>query len=214
MPRKLIPIYPSDPYHISARCLNREWFSLPLPSVWSIMEDYLFLTSSIYELRLHSFVLMSNHFHLVLTAPNGNLSKALLYFMRETSREITRLSGRINQTYGNRNHKTRIGNYHYFMNTYKYVYQNPVRAGICKRTEDYPYSSLNGLCGLSRLLIPIVEDPILFSPVFDESALRWINTTPEPSLQEEMRLALRRADLEFKTSRKTGRESRLKEILL
>lgn len=214
MPRKLIPLNPSDPYQISARCLNREWFNLPLASVWSVMEDYLFLTSSLYGLRLHSFVLMSNHFHLLLTAPNANLSEALLYFMRETSREITRLSGRINQTYGIRNHKTRISNYHYFMNTYKYVYQNPIRAGICKRAEDYPYSTLNGLCGLSRLLIPLAEDTILFSPEFDESALRWINAPPEPSLQEEMRLALRRTDLIFKTSRKTGRESKLKEILL
>ena len=214
MPRKLIPISPSDPYHISARCLNREGFKLPLAGVWSLMEDYLFLTSSLYGLRIHSFVLMSNHFHLLLTAPNGNLSEALLYFMRETSREITRMSGRINQTYGSRNHKTRIGNYHYFMNTYKYVYQNPVRAGICERAENYPYSSLNGLCGLSRLSIPLVEDTILFSPVFDESALRWINKPPDFSLQEAMRLALRRADLEFKASRKTGRESKLKEFLL
>lgn len=172
------------------------------------------MTSSLYGLRLHSFVLMSNHFHLLLTAPNGNLSEALLYFMRETSREITRSSGRINQTYGIRNHKTRIGDYLYFMNSYKYVYQNPVRAGICKNAEDYPYSSLHGLCGLSRLSIPLVEDTILFSPEFDESALKWINTPPEPSLQEEMRLALRRGNMEFKTSRKTGRESKLKETLL
>lgn len=214
MPRKIIPISPSDPYHISARCLNREWFKLPLASVWSLMEDYLFLTSSLYGLRIHSFVLMSNHFHLLLTAPEGNLSQALLYFMRETSREITRMSGRINQTYGNRHHKTRISDYHYFMNTYKYVYQNPVRAGICKHVEDYPFSSLNGLCGFSRLSIPLVEDTILFSPAFDESALRWLNTPPEISLLEEMRLALRRADLQFKTARKTGRESKLKEMLL
>ncbi len=214
MPRKIIPLIPSDPYHISARCHNREWFQLPLACVWSIMGDYLYLTSSLYGLRLHSFVLMSNHFHLLLTAPNGNLSEALLYFMRETSREITRSSGRINQTYGIRNHKTRIGDYLYFMNSYKYVYQNPVRAGICKNAEDYPYSSLHGLCGLSRLSIPLVEDTILFSPEFDESALKWINTPPEPSLQEEMRLALRRGNMEFKTSRKTGRESKLKETLL
>lgn len=214
MPRKLIPINPTDPYHISARCLNREWFSLPLPTVWSVMEDYLFLTSGHFGLRLHSFVLMSNHFHLLVTAPNGNLSAALLYFMRESSKEISRLSGRINQTYGIRNHKTRIGCYHYFMNSYKYVYQNPIRAGICKRAEDYPFSTLNGLCGLRKFSIPLVEDTILFSPEFDESALKWINAPPEPALQEEMRLALRRSDLIFKASRKTGKESKLKEFLL
>ena len=129
MPRKKVPIVAGDPYHITARCINREWFDLPLPTVWSIMEDYLFLLSSTHNLNVHSFVLMANHFHLLVSAPQGNLSEALLYFMRESSKQITHFSGRINQTFGNRNHKTHIASYHHYLNTYKYVYQNPVQAG-------------------------------------------------------------------------------------
>src|ERR1700722_12532057 len=112
MPRNPVPFFPQNPYHISARCLNREWFQLPMNTVWSIMEDYLYLVAHVFDLRIHSFVLMSNHFHLLATAPRGNLSEVLLYFMRETSREITRRTYRINQTWGIRNHKTHIGNSH------------------------------------------------------------------------------------------------------
>lgn len=214
MPRRQVPIVPMDPYHINARCINREWFQLPLETVWSIMEDYLWLINAMFELRIHAFLLMSNHFHWLVTAPNGNLSAALLFFMRETSKEITRLSGRINQTYGTRNHKTHIPSYHHFMNTYKYIYQNPLRAGICKQVEDYPFSSLHGLCGLKKLFVPLVEDTILFTPNFDERILSWLNTRSKPEHDEAMHQALRRPQLEFKTCRKTGRPNPLENELI
>lgn len=214
MPRRIVPISPNDPYHISARCINREWFSLPIEVVWSVMEDYLYLTAKEFDLRIHAFVLMSNHFHLIATAPLGNLSRALLYFMRESSRELTRLAGRINQTYGARNHKTHINSFHHFMNTYKYVYQNPLRAGLCRRVEDYPYSTLNGLCGLNQITIPLVEDTLLFTPNFDESTLKWLNTRPDVEYEKEMRLALSRPQFELKASRKNKKQSLLETFLL
>ncbi len=178
------------------------------------MEDYLYLVKHSFDLRIHSFVLMSNHFHLLVTAPNGNISEAMRYFMRETSREITRLSGRINQTYGARHGKTCIGSFHHFMNAYKYVYRNPVRAKICGSVEEYPYSTLHGLCGLRKLLAPVEDDTILFTPEFDQAALNWLNKPSNPELEEEMRLALRRPLLEFKTRRKSQKPPRLDDELL
>jgi len=211
MPRKPVPIISDTPYHICARCINKEWFVLPVPVVWDIMSDFLAMMSRGFSVRIHSFVLMSNHFHLVATPTENNLSEALLYFMRETSREITRLSGRINQTYGMRNHKTQIFQYHYFMNTYKYVYRNPVRAGICERVEDYPYSTLRGLLGQSRLIIPLEEDTLLFDSV--EQTLQWLNQAPESEADKSMRLALRRPIFKFPRN-KTSKASRWETELI
>lgn len=165
-----------------------------MPIVWEVMGDYLSLIAKGFEIRIHAFVLMSNHFHLLLTAPRGNMSASLLYFMRETSREITRLTGRINQTYGNRNHQTYLGNPMYFINSYKYVYLNPVRAKICERVEEYPYSSLHGLLGLSRLNFPVAYDTLLFEPADTEEALQWLNTRPSDEQNLEMKLALKRPE--------------------
>lgn len=210
MPRKIVPIVPTDPYHICARCHNREWFELPLETVWSIMEDYLYLMAHAYELRIHAFVLMANHFHLLATAPSGNLSEILLYFMRETSKEISRLTGRVNQTYGTRNHKTRIPSHIHYLTAYKYVYRNPVRAGQVRRfAEEYPYSTLHGLCGLSRLIIPVHDEGVLYKPEFDESAINWINDTPSAENDELVRLALRRAEFTYKAERATRKRSEL-----
>ncbi len=177
------------------------------------MEDYLYLLSVAYGVRIHAFVLMANHFHLLATAPNGNLSSAMLYFMRETSKQITKLSGRINQTYGGRNHKTRISSYHHFLNTYKYVYQNPVQAGLSENVEQYRYSTLHGLCGNSRLIIPI-SDEILFLETLQPKELAWLNRKPDLENWNDMKAALRRSDFELVARRKDREKSSLEENLL
>ncbi len=157
------------------------------------MEDYLFLCNKLYGLDIHAFVLMPNHFHLIASAAAGNISESLNHFMRETSKEISKLSGRINQTYGSRNHKSLITNHHHFTNVYKYVYRNPVRAKLVSTVEEWPYSTVTGLLGLRKLSIPVVEDTLMFPEQFDESNLTWLNTTPETAHEDEIRKALRKA---------------------
>ncbi len=56
----------ASPYHITARCINKEWFRLSIPTVWSVMEDYLYLVATAFEIKVRAFVLMSNHFHLIV----------------------------------------------------------------------------------------------------------------------------------------------------
>lgn len=177
------------------------------------MEDYLFLTHRLYGMKIHSFVLMPNHFHLLASFPEANIGACMNYFMRETSREITRLSGRINQTYGNRHHKSMIDSYHYFMNVYKYVYRNPVRARLSKLVQTYPYSTLAGLCGLQKLVIPLEPDTLIFNPAFQEATLTWLNTKPKPEHEEEIRKGLKHPTFTLKTPQ-TKKESELKTHLI
>lgn len=214
MPRKPVIISCEHPYHVTARCLNREWFDLPMESVWSIMEDYLFLISVSYKVRIHSFVLMSNHIHLLVSCPENNISEALRYFLTETSRELGRLSGRVNQTWGSRNYKSLVSSYQYYLNVYKYIYSNPTRAGAATYAEEYPFSTLAGLCGQRNLFIPLAPDDLLFNPTFDDSVLRWINTPSSLEALEEVRKALRRPKMEFRTLRSSGKPNPWAEILI
>jgi REP element-mobilizing transposase RayT len=181
--------------------------------VWEIMSDYLYFVSHHYQLKIYAFVLMSNHFHLLASTPEINLSEILNYFMRETSREIGRLSGRINQIYGARNHKTLLPSFHYYMNTYKYIYRNPVRAKICNDVVEYPYSTLHGLLGLRRMIIPMAEDTLLFKGELDESHLLWLNTPSIAEHEDEMRRALRRSVFKLPKT-KDRRKSELETTLL
>ncbi len=153
---------------------------------------------------------MSNHFHLLVSTPEANISQAMQYFMTQTSREITRLSGRINQTYGARFHRSLITNYNYYMSAYKYVYRNPVRADICQRVEDYPFSSMHGLLGAKQLFIPLEEDTLLFNRSFDESSLRWLNTSPTGEAESDVRKALRRSVFSYPRA-KNNKRNRLED---
>ena len=214
MPRKSFPPNSICPFHITARSVNRVRFEPPMDDLWTLMENHLFFVAHAFEIKIHSFVLMPNHFHLLASSPQANMGTAMNFFLRETSKEMNRLTGKINQNYGTRHHKCLLGDYHYFMNAYKYVYQNPLRASLCTYAESYPYSTLAGLCGVRPLRIPVVEDTILFDPNFDESALQWINQRPSLNLEEEMRLGLRRSMFELKASFQNGKTSRLQSQLL
>ncbi len=151
------------------------------------MEDYLSFLYFAYKFEILSFVLMSNHFHLLVRTPLGNLSEGMNYFMRETSKQIGRQSQRINQIYGGRFHRSIITKNHYFMHAYKYVYRNPVEAGITDSVTQYQFSTLNRKLGLNPCYIPIAEDPILFDDV--DETLRWLNTAPDPESYETIKKA-------------------------
>lgn len=176
------------PYHISSRCINREWFSIPMEVVWGTFSDHLFFLHHAFQIKIHSFVLMSNHFHLIAAAPENNLSEGMQYFLRESGRSLSAHSGRINQNYGGRYFRSLLNSYQYCLHAYKYVYLNPVKAGICERAEEYPFSTLNGLLGLSKITIPLVEDTLLFGGDM-ESTLDWLNRVPT----EENWLTVQRA---------------------
>lgn len=203
MPRSKSILQSEYPYNISARCINKEWFELPMDQVWEIFAEELYLTNCYYNLNIHSFILMNNHFHLIASTPDSNISQCMQYFMKNTSLRLTRSGNRINQTFAGRHYKTILQHHNYFLNAYKYNYQNSVKAGITKKVEDYKYSSLSGLLGKSRALIPIIEDTTLFNDI--DGTLMWLNTPVSESKNEAMRWALKRQYFTSKRCKNTRR---------
>lgn len=200
------------PFHITARCINKDWFGQPLDEIWELMSNYLFYLHHVFGMSIHSFVLMINHFHLLATFPKRNLSEAMMYFLRETSRQITKPVGRINQTFGNRFHRTSVESPLYYLHAYKYVYQNPLRAGLCKSVEEYPFSTLRGLLGIDRMIIPVEKDDTLF--VDPEKCLSWLNTLPEKESLSQIKKALKKPMFALPLDRSTRRPSKLENDML
>jgi REP element-mobilizing transposase RayT len=189
------------PYHVTARCINRDWFAIPLPMVWRIFADHLYFACLAYGAQIHAFVLMSNHFHLLITTPQANLDKIMWYVMTEVSRDITKLSGRINQTFGGPYFASLITNHHYYLHCYKYVYRNPVEAQIVKRVEEYPFSTLRSLIGMSTVPFPLLEDDTLFNDF--EGTLSWMNETYATDVLGDIEKALRKGTFSLPVRRST-----------
>ncbi len=60
-----------------------------------------------------------------------------------------------------------------YLNTYRYIYRNPVEAGIVLKCEDYAYSSLKGLIGKSVLRLNLFDRiGVIQNPM---KILNWLN---------------------------------------
>jgi putative transposase len=189
MPRAKLIRQSEFPYNISARCINREWFNIPMDEVWDIFCKVLDETIKRHNLVVHSFVLMSNHFHLIASTPNENVDICMHHFMYWTSRHLTKKGNRINQTYAGRHYKTILQHPSYYLNAYKYNYRNPVTAGICNLVEEYKYSTLQHVLNKVPLKFKLVQDT-----TFDcdpTGTLAWLNTQPEPKKLEAVRWGLK-----------------------
>lgn len=182
------------PYNISGRCINRDWFEVPLEEVWTILCEELYMATILHNLQVHSFVMMANHYHLIVTTPHANISQAMKRFMEMTSKRIGEKSWRINRIWGTRYYKSILGRHSYFLNAYKYNYFNPVKAGIVERCEDYPFSTLRGLLGADKLAVPLRPDTILGGDI--EDALSWLNRRPPADQLAAVQSALRRSQFQ------------------
>lgn len=193
MARKKFILDPNAIYHVSARTHNKSWFTAPMDSVWQTMQDQLYFLKHAFNFQIYAFVLMSNHFHSLFSAPSANLSEGMQYFMSGVTRNLQNESGDINQLWGSRFYRTRLDSYWSIINSYKYIYRNPVRAGICNLVEEYKYSTLSGLLGKTHLLIPVTDDKILFSSDIQET-IEWLNTPSSKEAEESVKSALKKSN--------------------
>ncbi len=159
------------PYHVTTRTNNKEWFDIPLREVWKMCLHSLSHAHSVYPVNLISFVLMQNHYHMILRTPDANLDLFMYEFNKRLSLLIRSRSKRINSVFGGRYKWCLIRSQTYLYNCYRYVYQNPLRAEIVHRCENYPYSSLHYLIHNKVFPIPLY-DAFGFK---DEFALHWLN---------------------------------------
>jgi len=141
MPRKPLIRTNEFPYHINCRTNNKEWFPIPLGEVWEIFVEELDYLAKKHDLKIVCFVLMSNHYHLVLFTPKGNIDQVMRSLNVSLSKRINFKAQKINRLFGGRYKWSVVKNRMYFLNVYRYVYQNPIRAKLCKRVSDYPFSS-------------------------------------------------------------------------
>ena len=180
----------SHPYHVTARCNNREFFPLPLNDVWKIMIDELDFLAEKHSLKTHAFVLMGNHFHLLCQTPDENLDVIMQALMRRTSIKIKSRVSEINHLWGGPYHRTLIRNQAHYYQVYRYIYQNPIRAGIVPRVEQYPYSTLKQVPFLIHSFIPMAFGG-------QEGEILWLNEKYKDEEQDLIKRGLRKGEFDI-----------------
>jgi REP element-mobilizing transposase RayT len=66
-------VLPGVIYLLTRRCSERRFFLKPDPAVTWVFEYLLGMLSKAYGIRIHAYVVMSNHYHLVVTDTEGRL---------------------------------------------------------------------------------------------------------------------------------------------
>lgn len=203
MPRKPVVYSDEHPYHVTARSNNKEWFEIPLNDCFDIHTHYLNESIKRFKINPHAFVLMNNHFHMLVTTPKANIGEFLRYFLTESSRHIRKQSGRINHIYGGRNHKSLILEPHYYAHCLKYVLRNPIRAGLSNKVESYAYSTAyQKPSKMKDLICEVSKDFSELLPSCRMERLHWLNQPTPTEIDELCRKALRRTEFHFRPGRR------------
>ena len=93
------------------------------------------------NLDVFAFVLMDNHYHLLLRTNLRNLSKAMQWLGLTYARRLNNRLKRSGHLFQGRFKSMLVENDAYMMELSCYIHRNPLRAGLVRRLVDYRWSS-------------------------------------------------------------------------
>lgn len=95
---------------------------------------------------IHAYVFMYDHFHLLISTSLENTEK-----IQNINELFTEKVSAIEVQW------KKIDNFKAYQETYRYIYNNPLKHGYCQRLMDYPYSSYIWLMGQKKAAFPILD---------------------------------------------------------
>jgi REP element-mobilizing transposase RayT len=106
----------------------------------SVQKDLRYYDGQSY--RLWSWVVMPNHIHFLMTRFDAiELADIMQSFKSLTSHKANKILRRTGQFWLEDYFDRYIRNPEHFAKTVQYIENNPVKARLCKRPEDWPYGS-------------------------------------------------------------------------
>lgn len=153
LPRLSVPGYP---HHVIQRGNNRQPIFLDETDRQQLLQ-LLESLSPQFEVAIHAYVLMDNHFHLLLTPQTQEgLPRMMQAVGRRYVRYFNDRHGRSGTLWDGRYKSTLLETESYLMACMAYIDLNPVRAGLTGQARDYAWSSHAHYAGLrpDRLVTP------------------------------------------------------------
>lgn len=95
----------------------------------------------------HAYCLMTNHYHLVIETPEGNLSKGMRQLNGVFTQSSNRRHGRTGHLFQGRFKAILVDGDSYLLELARYVVLNPVRARMVGQPGEWPWSSYRAMIG-------------------------------------------------------------------
>jgi putative transposase len=108
-----------------------------------------------------AFCLMPTHYHLMVDLGENALQPGMHEINGQYAQQFNRRHGRSGHLRGDRYHAVPIETDAHMQSAYRYVFRNPVEAGLCARPQDWLWSSYRGAIGLEPRFA-FVDDQLLY----------------------------------------------------
>lgn len=141
MTRPLRIEYSGAFYHITARGNQKQQIFLS-PRDFNLFFEILDMAFERYTYFLHCFVLMNNHYHLIIETPDGNLSKILQFINGRYTQSFNKHNRKTGHLFQGRYKSILIQEEKYLLELSRYIHLNPVRANLVNDPAKYQWSSL------------------------------------------------------------------------
>ena len=111
------------------------------PEIANIVEENL-LRFDGEKYRLHAWVIMPNHGHILFTPLNGFTLGTIVHSMKSfTANRANSILGKTGPFWAREYYDRYIRNEEHFFNTINYIDNNPVKARLCQEPGDWPFGS-------------------------------------------------------------------------
>lgn len=169
MVRPLRIEYPDALYHVTCRGNERKAIFKDDKDRKSFL-DVLSQSREIYNVEVFSYVLMKNHFHLLIKTPLGNLSMFMRHFNITYTSYFNRRHRRVGHLYQGRYKSMVIDSDEYLSVTSRYIHLNPVRIKEIRKKSveekfkylnNYKWSSFPGFISKRKMEAFVNYEPVL-----------------------------------------------------
>ncbi len=143
-------------YHVTAR-INRQEFIFFSKEVKEMFMLTVRRAKTNYDFIVRNFCIMNNHIHFIIE-PRGDaeLSKIMQWILGVFAQTYNRKYGLKGHVWYDRFKSKVIDSIRQYLNTFIYIANNPVKAGIVDRAADYEY---NGIADMQKGIMDIMERP-------------------------------------------------------
>lgn len=149
MARPLRIEYPGAFYHVMHRGNAQSDIFLSDRDREKFLE---YLSNSVerYELKIHTYCLMTNHYHLLIETPQPNLSKAIKWINVSYAAYFNRKRQRSGHLFQGRFKAIVVDADEYLKQLSRYIHLNPIRAKMVSHLKEYQWSSYPAFSGYKK----------------------------------------------------------------
>jgi len=161
-------------YHIYFRGINKQ-------NIFEEENDYqklkklLFTIKQELDFKIYSFIFMSNHVHLLFKEEEpGDISTAMHKLLTSYAGWYNKKYSRSGSLFGDRYASKPVKEDKYLSSLVRYIHQNPIRAGVVSKLNDYKWSSYHDYISSDKYPVVLTDTGFL---------LDYLSSNKETSIQ-------------------------------